>query len=104
MGVILGSRAKWFSVGGTLEKSENNGRRQFEQLPITARTTPRKNRLRASAKALGSGRRPQFFFFQAEDGIRAGHVTGVQTCALPIYTLRDTTAAFACSICQRPSH
>src|SRR5207253_3666284 len=25
-----------------------------------------------------------FFFFQAEDGIRAGHVTGVQTCALPI--------------------
>src|SRR5690625_284926 len=26
----------------------------------------------------------QFFFFQAEDGIRGGHVTGVQTCALPI--------------------
>src|SRR6266508_5444682 len=26
-----------------------------------------------------------FFFFQAEDGIRDGHVTGVQTCALPIY-------------------
>src|SRR5215208_7411718 len=25
-----------------------------------------------------------FFFFQAEDGIREGHVTGVQTCALPI--------------------
>src|SRR6266508_6394683 len=25
-----------------------------------------------------------FFFFQAEDGIRAGHVTGVKTCALPI--------------------
>src|SRR5690625_1045616 len=32
------------------------------------------------------------FFFQAEDGIRGGHVTGVQTCALPIsgdgWTLR----------------
>src|SRR5690606_40835502 len=26
------------------------------------------------------------FFFQAEDGIRDFHVTGVQTCALPIYT------------------
>src|SRR5690606_39781623 len=26
----------------------------------------------------------QFFFFQAEDGIRVFHVTGVQTCALPI--------------------
>src|SRR5690606_40005360 len=25
-----------------------------------------------------------FFFFQAEDGIRYFHVTGVQTCALPI--------------------
>src|SRR2546429_2863570 len=26
-----------------------------------------------------------FFFFQAEDGIRDVAVTGVQTCALPIY-------------------
>src|SRR5690606_39331317 len=29
-----------------------------------------------------------FFFFQAEDGIRDFHVTGVQTCALPIYGRR----------------
>src|SRR5690606_20965369 len=28
-----------------------------------------------------------FFFFQAEDGIRDFHVTGVQTCALPISQL-----------------
>src|SRR5689334_15003352 len=28
------------------------------------------------------------FFFQAEDGIRAGTVTGVQTCALPILIAR----------------
>src|SRR5258706_8397030 len=27
-----------------------------------------------------------FFFFQAEDGIRDWSVTGVQTCALPIYS------------------
>src|SRR5690606_39744735 len=27
------------------------------------------------------------FFFQAEDGIRDFHVTGVQTCALPISTM-----------------
>src|SRR5690625_5908296 len=32
-----------------------------------------------------------FFFFQAEDGIRDGHVTGVQTCALPIYFLGRST-------------
>src|SRR5579863_571249 len=34
-----------------------------------------------------SGRIPlnrHAFFFQAEDGIRVGRVTGVQTCALPI--------------------
>src|SRR5690606_40772507 len=31
-----------------------------------------------------------FFFFQAEDGIRDFHVTGVQTCALPISDLSDT--------------
>src|SRR5256886_9497611 len=29
------------------------------------------------------------FFFQAEDGIRDLTVTGVQTCALPIYFVRD---------------
>src|SRR5690625_4341313 len=29
------------------------------------------------------------FFFQAEDGIRDGHVTGVQTCALPIFQAQD---------------
>src|SRR5690606_40508419 len=31
-------------------------------------------------------RLPSFFFFQAEDGIRDFHVTGVQTCALPIWS------------------
>src|SRR5256886_11581610 len=30
------------------------------------------------------------FFFQAEDGIRDLTVTGVQTCALPIFTLTDS--------------
>src|SRR5689334_22851080 len=32
-----------------------------------------------------------FFFFQAEDGIRDGTVTGVQTCALPIWPSRGAT-------------
>src|SRR5690606_40995324 len=30
------------------------------------------------------------FFFQAEDGIRDFHVTGVQTCALPISSATDS--------------
>src|SRR5690625_6603681 len=29
-----------------------------------------------------------FFFFSAEGGIRVGHVTGVQTCALPIFFVK----------------
>ena len=33
------------------------------------------------------------FFFQAEDGIRDVAVTGVQTCALPIYLLALLEAA-----------
>src|SRR5256885_5712977 len=34
-----------------------------------------------------------FFFFQAEDGIRDYKVTGVQTCALPIYSSLMISAA-----------
>src|SRR2546425_6787324 len=33
------------------------------------------------------------FFFQAEDGIRDKLVTGVQTCALPIYLLASGTVS-----------
>src|SRR6266487_5681015 len=36
-----------------------------------------------------------FFFFQAEDGIRDGRVTGVQTCALPILTSARPSAGRA---------
>src|SRR5690606_39891106 len=45
-----------------------------------------------------------FYFFQAEDGIRDFHVTGVQTCALPIsngiltfFSVSDTTATMVTS-------
>src|SRR6266702_5358624 len=38
-----------------------------------------------------SGSQFSFIFFcQAEDGIRCGHVTGVQTCALPICNFGTT--------------
>src|SRR5215204_6888101 len=36
-----------------------------------------------------------FFFFQAEDGIRDHCVTGVQTCALPIYDVAAFVDAVA---------
>src|SRR5690606_19325841 len=35
-----------------------------------------------------------FFFFQAEDGIRDFHVTGVQTCALPILPIAIQNSFF----------
>src|SRR6266568_7311216 len=44
-----------------------------------------------------------FFFFQAEDGIRDGTVTGVQTCALPIWVAPGVNkgAALAALIAER---
>src|SRR5256885_3810121 len=43
---------------------------------------------RVARLSLESGCDIFFFFFQAEDGIRDYKVTGVQTCALPIYLAR----------------
>src|SRR2546430_6742468 len=42
-----------------------------------------------------------FFFFQAEDGIRDLTVTGVQTCALPIYGLEDALHAVLVLLAKR---
>src|SRR6266699_6413175 len=41
------------------------------------------------------------FFFQAEDGIRDADVTGVQTCALPIWSRHGRRAASAATGCAR---
>src|SRR5689334_6449158 len=38
------------------------------------------------------------YFFQAEDGIRGGTVTGVQTCALPIFC--GSLVPFATAVCD----
>src|SRR2546429_3167210 len=43
----------------------------------------------------GARRGSFLFFFQAEDGIRDVAVTGVQTCALPIYSDLDVLRHFA---------
>src|SRR5438309_9180070 len=39
------------------------------------------------------------FFFQAEDGIRDGTVTGVQTCALPIFRVGDLVEVIPAHVC-----
>src|SRR5256886_10813569 len=44
-----------------------------------------------------------FFFFQAEDGIRDLTVTGVQTCALPIFFLQPQPIHPGNSHWQNPS-
>src|SRR5689334_23528926 len=38
------------------------------------------------------------FFFQAEDGIRDGTVTGVQTCALPILVVMTTVSFYTITV------
>src|SRR5262249_58629599 len=43
-----------------------------------------------------------FFFLQAEDGIRDWSVTGVQTCALPIYLRRHPE--IGCRVSHQPSN
>src|SRR5688572_32475949 len=43
-----------------------------------------------------------FFFFQAEDGIRDLTVTGVQTCALPIYKLPAGTQLWYGTVLPSP--
>src|SRR5439155_8015816 len=47
--------------------------------------------------------------FQAEDGIRDGHVTGVQTCALPIFSMTlvasdKNTSSHSCSVAMYELH
>src|SRR5438309_7907748 len=45
---------------------------------------------------------PAVFFFQAEDGIRGGTVTGVQTCALPIWSHPTRRGAAPGRVTPRP--
>src|SRR2546426_7280265 len=45
-----------------------------------------------------------FFFFQAEDGIRDYKVTGVQTCALPIYLRRSGAPGQAARLTSGTRH
>ena len=40
-------------------------------------------------------RKKKYFFFQAEDGIRDISVTGVQTCALPIFNKIKQNSKYA---------
>src|SRR5207253_8258592 len=53
---------------------------------VASRCTRLSNSTLMTAKS--SNPSTSVFFFQAEDGIRDGHVTGVQTCALPISPAR----------------
>src|SRR5256885_9624095 len=61
------------------ERDDSLARRQKEHDRLRERAERTFDR-----RAVGSGD-ASFFFFQAEDGIRDYKVTGVQTCALPIF-------------------
>src|SRR2546425_6811104 len=63
------------------------GERQHQGCGRDEGSTGRKRLAERVACSLGIS--VEFFFFQAEDGIRDKLVTGVQTCALPILVRRD---------------
>src|SRR5256885_12265110 len=62
------------------------GRRETHELIKAAVVRMRERRMTFVYAGWESRSSFLFFFFQAEDGIRDYKVTGVQTCALPIYS------------------
>src|SRR2546430_8829291 len=70
-------------------------------MPFAIRIARSLNTEASTLLYLGCRRIAVCFFFQAEDGIRDLTVTGVQTCALPIYRLRrDLSLAPAESVAR----
>src|SRR6516164_1874232 len=58
--------------------------RLIERCPATIISGVRRKSSRSPQRIYRQAASALAFFFQAEDGIRDGTVTGVQTCALPI--------------------
>ena len=65
---------------------EGGRRKGRGQVGRSERGKERKGEVKRGMGNEGGRRGRGFFFFQAEDGIRVRLVTGVQTCALPIYS------------------
>src|SRR5256885_7119271 len=76
-----------------MQKADNGEVFARRTARIGARETAATITLRIQAAAMIK-RTSEFFFFQAEDGIRDYKVTGVQTCALPIYRVSIGVQSF----------
>src|SRR5436190_401952 len=94
MSVVDGSLKKKHSVTATASDADGESTTSAAQ-SIAVTVSPDAPVLSVTATAAGA------FFFHAEVGIRAHCVTGVQTCALPIFsnipvgaTLSDGTHTF----------
>src|SRR5215813_2098757 len=57
----------------------------YESVVLADKTERSHQRIRDGQVSVTLVTVPTLFFFQAEDGIRDADVTGVQTCALPIF-------------------
>src|SRR6266581_1386857 len=86
MGGVLGVRGVDVGAGGGRAKKENT--RTFRDIHQTYQDTivitfeaVNETAIVDTMEVIDQG---NLFFFQAEDGIRDGRVTGVQTCALQI--------------------
>src|SRR5471032_1328759 len=89
-------------VAVTLKKKESSNRAAYQWSTKTA-TSRRQAAAEAPAPGSSCSNPESFFFFQAEYGIRDRDVTGVQTCALPIFIGRGDPAASQDCARQRPS-
>src|SRR4051794_27863676 len=78
-GVGVGPKGEGGRAGGRGGGAGRGGRRGAR-----VASAGRESRRAPAASGGRDGAGPSPFFFQAEDGIRDGRVTGVQTCALPI--------------------
>src|SRR5437870_1323498 len=97
----LGSVEKAIRAADLGLNPSNDGK--LVRVPIPPLTEERRKQLakqvhRSEERRVGKERTSRSATGQAEDGIRDGHVTGVQTCALPIWCTR---LSLKCSPCNR---
>src|SRR5476649_282246 len=88
--VAVSVKKKMTVLSGTSYTATNNPKNQTDTNNATTTQLPRGVIVHYYALSLTPN---VFFFFQAEDGIRAHCVTGVQTCPLPIFASKVASSS-----------
>src|SRR5690348_10897781 len=86
---------------GSTRKPLRTSLAPLKSTPTTPGSSPSADR--SEERRVGKECRSQWSQDQAEDGIRDGRVTGVQTCALPIYRYGEALVDFTRAIELNPN-